>query len=210
LGGILTMLGVIGIIGAVVLFFLGNVNIQVMIIIEVVSLGVATAAIIISKLKTKTPTPEEEEEVKKKIEQIQTMKSSGVFSKNNAVGVLQIYGGLNIIIGILSMIFQIQVLRDMGIGVIQLIVGVVLLILGYFIGKNSLIALFAAIVIILGNVASLIYSYFGTGTSINNNLFGVVLAGIVHIYILSVLFSAIKNIQRIKKERGNTPPDITS
>ena len=56
-------------------------------------------------------------------------------------------GGFNLFLGLATMIFEIRLLQMSGIGVFNIVFGVIFLILGYFVQRKSVISLFVAIVL---------------------------------------------------------------
>jgi len=77
----------------------------------------------------------------------------------NAYGMVFFVAGLNLVLGVLAMLFQIEFLQALGIGLFSIIFGVVFLLLGFFVRRRSSIALILAIAIfaldgILGLVSS--------------------------------------------------------
>jgi hypothetical protein len=76
-----------------------------------------------------------------------------------AYGITFFVAGLNLVLGVLATLFQIEFLQAIGIGFFSIIFGLVFLFLGFFVKKRSLIALILAIVIFaLDGILGLVFS----------------------------------------------------
>lgn len=64
---------------------------------------------------------------------------------NTAVGTVFFIAGLNIILGLVAEVFQVSLLQQLGLGISSIIFGLIFLVLGWFVKRHSLIALFLAI-----------------------------------------------------------------
>jgi hypothetical protein len=85
----------------------------------------------------------------------------------SACGIVFFVAYLNIVLGVVSLLFQIEILQKIGFGFISTIIGLVFLILGYFVKRKSSIALIIAIALfVLGGIASFI-SYASQGYGAN-------------------------------------------
>jgi len=77
----------------------------------------------------------------------------------NAYGIVFFVAGLNIVLGLIATLFQVEFLWAIGIGFFSIIFGLVFLLLGFFVKKRSLIALILAIVIFaLDGILGLVFS----------------------------------------------------
>lgn len=75
-----------------------------------------------------------------------------------AYGVVFFIAGLNIVLGI-AVLFQIEFLQQIGIGFYPIIYGLVFLVLGFFVKRNSMVALIIAIAIFaLDSILSFVYA----------------------------------------------------
>ena len=64
-----------------------------------------------------------------------------------AYGIVFFVAGLNLFLGLLAWLFQVEFLLDIGIGFYSIIFGLVFLVLGFFVKRRSAVALILAIVI---------------------------------------------------------------
>jgi hypothetical protein len=67
--------------------------------------------------------------------------NSPTFALKTAYWILFIFGGFNIIVGLLAYILNISVLLQAGVGIFSILFGVAFLVLGYFAQRRSVIAL---------------------------------------------------------------------
>ncbi len=65
----------------------------------------------------------------------------------NAYIMVYLLAGLNLVLGTLALLFQVALLQELGIGLGSIIFGLILLVLGFFTQRKSMIALILAIVI---------------------------------------------------------------
>ncbi len=65
----------------------------------------------------------------------------------NAYGIVFFIAGLNLFLGLITWLFQIEFLQDIGIGFYSIAFGLVFLVLGFFIKRRSAVALIIAVVI---------------------------------------------------------------
>lgn len=89
----------------------------------------------------------------------------------NAYGMVYFVAGLNLVLGLLATLFDVEFLQVIGIGVNSIIFGLVFLVLGYFVQRKSAVALILAIIIfaldgILGLVLAVTQGYNPGGVGI--------------------------------------------
>ncbi|MFN2110692.1 MAG: hypothetical protein ACK2UI_13590 [Anaerolineae bacterium] len=65
----------------------------------------------------------------------------------NAYGMVFFVAGLNLFLGLIAWLFQVEFLQDIGIGFYSIIFGLVFLVLGFFVKRRSALALILAIAI---------------------------------------------------------------
>ncbi|RMF64299.1 MAG: hypothetical protein D6743_09500, partial [Calditrichaeota bacterium] len=65
----------------------------------------------------------------------------------NAYGVLYLIAGINLVLGTVALLFNVEFLQQLGAGLGSILFGLVFLILGYFIQRKSVAALITAIVL---------------------------------------------------------------
>ncbi|MBN1920933.1 MAG: hypothetical protein JW892_06790 [Anaerolineae bacterium] len=94
----------------------------------------------------------------------------------NAYGMIYFVAGLNLVLGLVTTLFDVEFLQIIGIGVNSIIFGLVFLVLGYFVQRKSAVALILAIVIfaldgILGFVLAVTQGYNPGGVGIVARVF---------------------------------------
>jgi len=65
----------------------------------------------------------------------------------NAYGVVYFLAGFNIVLGTVALLFNVEFLQQLGVGLESIIFGFIFVVLGYFVQRKSVAALIAAIVI---------------------------------------------------------------
>jgi hypothetical protein len=77
---------------------------------------------------------------------------------NTAAGVIYFFSGVNLLVGIIAVLFNVQWLQDYGIGFGSIIIGFIYLPLAYFTGEGSSIALLLAVLLyIVDGVAGIVH-----------------------------------------------------
>jgi hypothetical protein len=208
LGGLLCILAALGIIAGFVLLFTGYVDTSTSVIIEVASVLIVLVIWGLSRLIF-SKSSAEDMALRKKMGEEAMARQSSDSGKKSLCMILYLYGVFNIIIGLVPLLFNVEILRDLGLGIIQIIAGVIFVILGYFVGKKSLIALITAIIIVLGDLASIVYSFIANGFP-SSVIAGITFGVIIHIYILSALIPGIRAIIHLKKSDKISPSDTIS
>lgn len=94
----------------------------------------------------------------------------------NAYGIVYFIAGLNIVLGLISFLFNVELLRQMGIGFGSILFGLVYLVLGFFVQRRSSVALVLAIIIfaldgILGVFFASMQGYTPSGAGIVARIF---------------------------------------
>ena len=110
-----------------------------------------------------------------------------------AYGMVFFIAGLNIVLGLVAWVFQVEFLESIGIGIYSIIFGVVFLVLGYFVQRRSVVALVMAIAVfaldgILGFVTAASQGY-------SPSVVGI----IARIFLLVPMVQGIGAIQTVKK-----------
>jgi hypothetical protein len=83
---------------------------------------------------------------------------------NTAAGVIYFFSGVNLLVGIIAVLFNVQWLQDYGIGFGSIIIGFIYLPLAYFTGEGSSIALLLAVLLyIVDGVAGIVLSIMAGG-----------------------------------------------
>jgi hypothetical protein len=210
---LLGLVGLAGMIGGIVWLFvdMDHIDIKNVLIIEGISFAIFIVVAFLGKRHDKKAPPEEIEQKKKMMAEVQTKQKTGATAKMLAMGILYLYGAFNIIIGLIPLLFDVQWLKDMGIGIIQVIAGLVFVVLGYLVSKKSLMALSLSILIVFGDLALLVYRVVTNWSAVEGILAGVVIGIVIHIWILGGLFSGVKGIRQLKKAdkaaASVTPPE---
>ncbi|MGC9396952.1 MAG: hypothetical protein ACP5J4_19070 [Anaerolineae bacterium] len=77
----------------------------------------------------------------------------------NAYGMVFFVAGLNIVLGLIATLFQIEFLQSIGIGFFSIIFGLVFLVLGFLVRKSSMIALILTIgIFALDGILGVVFS----------------------------------------------------
>jgi len=74
-------------------------------------------------------------------------------------GIIYFIAGLNIVLGAVSLIFQVEILATLGFGIISIGVGLIFLLLGFFTQRRSLVALIVAVILYGLDCALALYSF---------------------------------------------------
>ncbi|WP_192821737.1 hypothetical protein [Rufibacter sp. LB8] len=111
-----------------------------------------------------------------------------------AVAVLYFIGAFNILLGILSELVQIELLKTLGLGITSAVIGAFYLGLGYFIQKRLSIG---AIYLAIGLLVLDIFFSFYMSTEIGGNP---VTGLFIKILFITMLYNGIKAIKKIKGE----------
>lgn len=75
-------------------------------------------------------------------------------------GIIYFIAGLNIALGFIALIFQVEFLQTLGFGIISVAIGFVFLVLGFFTQRRSLIALIIALIIYGLDTVLVLFSLF--------------------------------------------------
>ncbi len=132
-------------------------------------------------------------------------------------GIIYFIAGLNIVLGFIALILQVEFLKTLGFGIISVAIGFIFLVLGFFTQRRSLIALIIALIIFSLDTVLVLYSVpalfsgFNTG---NLALIGGILMGIapligwiiIRIGFLMGMGQGVGAINELKKE---TPPTVS-
>jgi hypothetical protein len=104
-----------------------------------------------------------------------------------------ILGGLSVIIGLLTEILNIQLLMNLGFGLGAIVVGTIVTALGFWVKKQSYIALSLLILIIFLDIVSVLY--FASNSTIDINPTNGILMKVFFIAYFLKGYSAIKKIK---------------
>jgi lipopolysaccharide export LptBFGC system permease protein LptF len=111
-----------------------------------------------------------------------------------AYGVVYFVAGLNLVLGILSVLFSVQLLREMGIGFGSIIFGLVFLILGFFVQRKSNVALILAIVILI--LDALLGLYLSVSRGYTPSIGGI----LVRIVLIIPMIQGVGAINQLKRQ----------
>jgi hypothetical protein len=148
-------------------------------------------------------------------------------------GIIYFIAGLNVLLGFIALIFQVEFLQTLGFGIISVAIGFIFLALGFFTQRRSRIALIVALIIygldcalalfsvapFLLSVVSMVATVFnidvqpalrpqaGEFLQINAVFIGILTFTIIlRLYFLSAMWQGIGAINALKKE---TPPTVS-
>jgi hypothetical protein len=136
--------------------------------------------------------------------------------------IIYFMAGLNIVLGILTLVLQVEFLQTPGFGILSIAIGILFLVLGFFTQRRSLIALIIAMSIlglegaaVLFRGFTMLLSAFNAGTSFhgigeilqNEALLVGGLAGWTFIYI-SWLILMVKGVIEISEVRKKMPSNL--
>lgn len=117
-------------------------------------------------------------------------------SLTSAYALVYLIGGISLVLGAVSFLFNVEFLQQIGIGLSSFLLGLVFLVLAFFIQRKSMVALVLAIAIFtLDSIAGIILSVMqGYEPSIG----GIIL----RIFLLIPMIQAIGALRTIKKNRA--------
>jgi len=111
------------------------------------------------------------------------------FTIKLAYWILFILGGLNLVIGLAALIFNVGLLLQAGVGIVTILTGLIFLTLGYFVMQRKIWALYIAIALF---VLSGIWAYIYTASTPSGN----VLCALMFRFLLIIpLYRAIAAIK---------------
>ena len=73
-------------------------------------------------------------------------------------GIIYFIAGLNIVLGFIALVFQVEFLQTLGFGIISVAIGFIFLVLGFFTQRRSLSALIIALIIYSLDTVLVLYS----------------------------------------------------
>jgi hypothetical protein len=112
-----------------------------------------------------------------------------------AYAITYFIAGLNLVLGIIATLFQVEILLELGIGFYSILFGLVFLVLAIFVQRRSLAALIIAIVIfIIDGVLGFVFSIMAGATPSTTGLLG-------RVILLIPMFMGIGAIKALKKQR---------
>lgn len=112
----------------------------------------------------------------------------------NAYLLVYFIAGLNLLLGILASLFNIAILQDLGIGFGSIVLGLIYLILGFFVQRKSSLALILAIVLFIAD------SLFGLVSTVALGGSPGIAGLIIRVLILVPLFQGIPAIKALKSK----------
>ena len=132
-------------------------------------------------------------------------------------GIIYFIAGLNIVLGFIALIFQVEFLQTLGFGIISVAIGFIFLVLGFFTQRRSLIALMIALIIYCLDTVLVLYSVLVISSGFNTGdlaLIGGILMSIapligwiiIRIGFLIGMGQGVGAINELKKE---TPPTVS-
>jgi hypothetical protein len=118
----------------------------------------------------------------------------------NAYLLVYVVGGLNSLLGLLSLLLKVQFLQQVGIGLASFLFGLVFLGLGFLVQKRSLFALILAIVLfIIDGLSGLMFAAAAGGSAPVTGLF-------VRIILLVPMIQGVSAIKALKARAAAVPP----
>ena len=136
-----------------------------------------------------------------------------------SIGIIYLIAGLNIVLGFIALVFQVEFLQTLGFGIISVAIGFMFLVLGFFTQRRSLIALIIALTIYGLDIVLVLISGLNTARVLSNGLNLLALSGdllmriapvigwlIVRIGFLMGMGQGVGAINELKKE---TPPTVS-
>jgi len=117
----------------------------------------------------------------------------------NAYGMVFFVAGLNIVLGLIAVLFKVEFLQAIGIGLFSIFFGLVFLVLGFFVKKRSLIALIFAIVIFaLDGILGLVLSVMA---GVEPGVAGL----IARVFLIIPMVQGIPAIRELRQRNTNAP-----
>ncbi len=118
----------------------------------------------------------------------------------NAYLLVYVVGGFNAVLGAVSLLLNVQFLRDVGIGLASFLFGLIFLGLGFLVQKKSLFALIVAIVLfIIDGLSAVVFAAAAGGSAPVTGLF-------VRVILLVPMFQGIGAIKALKHDAASVPP----
>jgi hypothetical protein len=124
-------------------------------------------------------------------------------------GIIYFIAGLNIVLGFIALIFQVEFLQTLGFGIISVAIGFIFLVLGFFTQRRSLIALIIALIIYSLDTVLALFSGFNILALSGDFLMRIApVIGwiIIRIGFLMGMGQGVGAINELKKE---TPPTVS-
>lgn len=112
----------------------------------------------------------------------------------NAYLIVYFIAGLNLLLGLLASVFNVALLQDLGIGFGSIILGLIYLVLGFFVQRQSSLALIMAIVLFITD------SLYGVVLSVLQGGSPGIAGLVVRILILVPLFQGVPAIKALKSK----------
>lgn len=116
----------------------------------------------------------------------------------NAYLLIYVVGAFNAVLGLVALVFNVQFLRDVGIGLASFLFGLIFLALGFLVQKKSLFALIVAIVLfVIDGLSTLMFAAAG-GSAPVTGLF-------VRIILLVPMIQGVSAIRALKPKTAVPP-----
>jgi hypothetical protein len=115
-----------------------------------------------------------------------TMQLKGVYN------LILVLAGLSVLVGTITEVFQVELLMNAGLGLGSIITGVVMLGLGYWVSKRSMIALALIFLIIISDIVATFWMATHTHASGSQGI-------VLKIFILIYLFKGFGAIKKLKQ-----------
>jgi hypothetical protein len=112
----------------------------------------------------------------------------------NAYMLIYFIAGLNLVLGILASVLNITLLQDLGIGFASILVGMVYLILGFFVQRKSSLALILAIILFAAD------SLFGVVVTVMEGGTPGIAGLLVRVLLLIPMFQGVPAIKALKSK----------
>ena len=137
-------------------------------------------------------------------------------------GIIYFIAGLNIVLGSIASIFQVEFLQTLGFGIISVAIGFIFLVLGFFTQRRSLIALIIALIIYCLELVLVLFIVFVldrghkiitnivapvlTGDNLMDKVFLILLSALIIFFSIGIPIAMGRCIVAINKLKNKTPP----
>ena len=125
-------------------------------------------------------------------------------------GIIYFIAGLNIVLGFIALIFQVEFLQTLGFGIVSVAIGFMFLVLGFFTQRRSLIALIIALIIYSLDTVLVLSSGFNTGFLLIADILQRIAPWIAWIIIrIGFLMGMGQGVGAINELKKETPPTVS-
>lgn len=120
-----------------------------------------------------------------------------------AAGIVYFVGGLSLLLGILAAVAKVDFLINLGFGAVSMGVGVLFVVLGYFVSQRSMIALGVAMALFAADFVLSIMAAIDYGGRVPTG--GIV----IRIFLLFGMWSGFGAIKKLRQAEQSAPPAAT-